>query len=322
MSEEDGVKSVSGRSKIFAAIMGVFAFIAALGKAFEAIPKIALDEKQRWLAEFLPDAVVVLVVIGVIPLIIETLHVDWRGSFQRIRLGGVRPILLIGVQVVAVLIAVIFLNNPLTDFYRVRYERAHLDWHLIREKDLVRIGDYDHALAEFKKRGASEAENGSQQQLEDMRLRLVDAGNLVNRFNQIRQTNRITLEELLMCQRAAVLAPRSPQVQKALEEGRSIALRAGEAYLRGVALMRQKNLRAAADEFVASIRACSRLLHQDTLVKFCQTGDASRLTEVEQSAVQYYLNAPEKELAREVWDYPALAYFRNRLWATSSAKTN
>ena len=56
MNSDDGEKKRSAASRAWMSITGFLAFVAALGKAFEALPKMVLGENQRWIMEFLPGS--------------------------------------------------------------------------------------------------------------------------------------------------------------------------------------------------------------------------------------------------------------------------
>jgi hypothetical protein len=296
-------------------VMSFLAFVAALGKAFEALPKIVLGEPYLWLAEFLPELVVLLVLGAVAPVVTRHAHMDWRGTLGQAWTHRKVECAILGALVVAGLGLSGFLFGPVRDLYRIRYQRTSENWPAVRALELVRVRDYEAAQREVRKAPRKGDVGETLAMVEkDIERRLKDAETLVDRFREHKRAERVpTFEEVLMVGRAARLAPRAAHVKEAQTEARKIVEGTLTRYLAGIERLKRGDPAGAAEELGKSRTTCRGFLHQDLLIRHTQNRDLQSHSPEERGLLSYYLNTPRDKLRADLLAYPPIQLFQPQL---------
>jgi len=202
--------------RLGALIMAGLAFIAALAKALEGLPKFLIETCYLWIGHFLWDCVIVCLVFGMIPWIGSIYGIKfWASVWRIVRFGKAWEVALIvtTLQLNAVLMVPVWAQ--LKSFYGARYDSAHMDWHFVYAKDAMQAQQYDRACSELKLVGTSlyyhGFTNNEQDQIPTMlaecKKRSTDAKELLARFANCLKAGGLTFEDVLLTQRAAVLDP-------------------------------------------------------------------------------------------------------------------
>jgi hypothetical protein len=305
-----GPDSKSRAARPLTLVMGVLAVIGGIGKLFEDLPKLVLNEHQLWITEFLPDLVIVLV-LGCLVTLLRPNRIAWIDSLRRARSQTPWQFTFLCVLAVAAAILAGFFWKPLRELYQVRYQRASVDWHEIRALDLMRQHDYEAARREFLKASHKSTDGKLAAVQADVDGRLRDARELISRFESYRKAGKpLTFDQLLMIGRAHRLAPRAAYVTSAMADGQRIVEEALMRYLKGVERIKQGDAAGAAEELRRSRAVCKGLLHQDLLLRFTGNRHLEAYSAEEQGLINYYLKTSMESLRAKALKYPPIRIFR------------
>lgn len=296
---------------VWSSISGLLAFVAALGAAFDALPKLVLDEKQQWMTAFLPDLIVILLLNAVAPLVVR--RIDWRQSIVRVRAHSRFQLGILCTLAILTVILLVPVANKARELYRIRYEEASIDWHAVEALHYFGVRQYDAAAKELKL--ASPTSLGERHAVlhADLEGRFRDAESLVKRSRASRIAGQPpTFSELLMVARAARLAPLTRSVDEAMTEARTILVKALDEYVAGIANIRNGDGTAAAKYIRNSKAICRGLLHQDLLLRYAENQNLATYSAEDRGLIRYYLEREHDALKSDLMAYPPIRQFVER----------
>lgn len=291
--------------------MGLFALIAAAGKAFDALPKTILRSNQHWVIEFLPDLFVVLLVLAIAPLI--TRGIEWRRSIAGLRARSTTWVISFWILTACAVVLLIPLSSQIRRHYQTRYQRAFLDWHAVKALDLFGTRRFDAAARELSKIAETSIPQFREILRTEIGARSKDSETLLRRsgINEEGQRPR-AFSELLMVGRASRLTPQRPEVTKAMGDARNTIEEALSSYVSGVTNLRKRDFAAAAEDLRRSRTLCRGMLHQDLLLSYTRNPDLARYEADRRGLLTYYLETPDDQLRAALLAYPPIRQFAPR----------
>jgi hypothetical protein len=303
-------------ARIWAVITGSLAFIAALSKALDAVPRVFLERRYLWIGHFLPDFLVISIIFGLLPWFLAERHITITGSIAhlvRTQKGFQRYAILALVFVVLALLQPLWGAAKL--FYDARYQSAQMDWHFIEAKVAMRSRRYDQARRQLVLQGHhlyfDEFGKSFEAYIPVMRAemdhRTGDAVKLIERFSERVQSGPLVFDELLLVERAAALDPTAPGLREAFTRARDIVGTTLSAYLNGVEMLQQKQFGRAQQDFGEVRRKCKNILHAEVLSRFASNPDGT-FDQAESPTIQYYIHTTRSEIERMIREQPEIAF--------------
>jgi hypothetical protein len=237
-------------------------------------------------------------------------RIEWRQSITGVRTQSKTKFAIICAMAVIALALMVPLSARVQGFYRVRYQRAFVDWHAVRALDHFWSRHYDVAAGELKKVASTSITELRPILKADIDARFKDAETLVMRFRAAQTGGRSpNFGEILMVGRAVRLAPQAPGVKGALADSRKLVEEGVAAYVTGVAKIRKGDVAAAAESLRRSRMICRGLLHQDLLLRYTENQDVAEYNADDRGLINYYLHTPDEKLKTDLLAYPPIRVF-------------
>jgi len=293
---------------LWSSLSASLAFAALLGQAFDALPKLVLDEKSLWMTAFLPDVIVLLLLNAIAPLVLR--RIAWCQSIARLRAQSTIQFALLCALMIGSLTLLIPLSSKVRAFYAARRDEARIDWHAVKALHLYNIRKYDAAAKELKLAApASLDERGPVMQAE-IDGRIKDAETLVRRFREHEGARRTpAFSELLMVGRAMRLAPQAQGVGAAMTDAQKILDDVIGEYVAGIRSLRNGDVAAAAERIRRSKTICRGFLHQELLLRYAENQNLDRYSAGDRGLIRHYLQTNDDQLIASLRAWPPVRQF-------------
>jgi len=275
---------------------------------------IGVFKDYRWAVYFIPD----WLVLSAVSTFAYYAHHRWLKNFipslwnalntsNKLHRTGTLLLLLI------VIIGGFFISSVSLKYYRLRLFSAKFDWHYAYAKNNLEKGLYKEALNEFEKQGEhfSYLPKTTSElaiiEIDDTRKRLLEVDTYLGRVNEALDSNKTpNFMDLLLAQRAFTLYPKSAAVKEAKNRAVQRLNLALESYFKSITYLQRGNYRLAKQEMIVSRGHCQRLLHQDLLLKYCDSSHQTGFSKEDIKVSDFYLKTQIGEIRKTILESPLL----------------